>query len=75
MSRNLISLGVLDSSGHTFKAENGRLIVTKGSLVIMKGQRTNGLYVLMVSTIVGSAVAIQQKEESTGYASEGSTYQ
>ncbi|KAJ4723531.1 Retrovirus-related Pol polyprotein from transposon TNT 1-94 [Melia azedarach] len=46
LKRNLISLGMLDKSGCILKAENGVLKVVKGSLVIMKGERRNGLYIL-----------------------------
>ncbi|KAG6726906.1 hypothetical protein I3842_02G103200, partial [Carya illinoinensis] len=51
LKRNLISLGMLDLSGHTFKSEAGVLRVTRGSLVIMKGVIKNGLYTLLGKTI------------------------
>ena len=46
LKRNLISLGVLDDVGYWFKAENGSLKVLKGSLVIFKVDKINGLYIL-----------------------------
>lgn len=54
LKRNLISLGVLDQLGYTFKANNGNLTVSKGALILMRGVRSNGLYVLSAKTIVGS---------------------
>ncbi|CAM8916933.1 unnamed protein product [Rhodiola kirilowii] len=56
LKRNLISLGMLDKQGYTFKAENGTMKVTKGLLIIMKGVRMNGIYVLLGNTIVGAVV-------------------
>ena len=41
LKRNCISLGTLDQIGYAFKAENGVLKVTKGALVVMKGERKN----------------------------------
>ncbi|KAH9770761.1 hypothetical protein KPL71_012475 [Citrus sinensis] len=49
LRRNLISLGTVDQSGCSIKAENGELQVTKNGIVIMKGIRRNELYVLMGS--------------------------
>ena len=37
LKRNLISLGSLDESGCNFKAENGKLTISKGVMVVMKG--------------------------------------
>ena len=48
--RNLISLGTVDQSGCSIKAKNGELQVTKNGIVIMKGIRRNGLYVLIGSS-------------------------
>lgn len=39
LKRNLISLGMLDEAGCTFKGENGTLKISKGSLQLMKGIR------------------------------------
>ncbi|KAH9804147.1 hypothetical protein KPL71_002018 [Citrus sinensis] len=49
LRRNLISLGTVDQLGCSIKAENGELQVTKNGMVIMKGIRRNGLYVLISS--------------------------
>ncbi|KAK5819897.1 hypothetical protein PVK06_024931 [Gossypium arboreum] len=47
LKRNLISLSTLDSKGYRYTAESGVLKISKGSLVVMKGQRKIAkLYVL-----------------------------
>ena len=49
LERNLISLGRLESKGCTFKASDGLLKVIKGSMVLMRGRRSeSNLYVLQV---------------------------
>ncbi|KAG8480196.1 hypothetical protein CXB51_024912 [Gossypium anomalum] len=56
LKRNLISLSTLDLKGYRYTAESGVLKISKGSLVVMKGQRkTAKLYVLQVSTVTGDA--------------------
>ncbi|KAG8474731.1 hypothetical protein CXB51_031459 [Gossypium anomalum] len=58
LKRNLISLSTLDSKGYKYTAESGVLKISKGSFVVMKGQRkTAKLYVLQGSTVTGDAVA------------------
>jgi hypothetical protein len=47
MCRNLISLSTLDTKRYKYYARDGMLKVTKGSLVIMKGDlKSDNLYVL-----------------------------
>ncbi|KAG8482734.1 hypothetical protein CXB51_024185 [Gossypium anomalum] len=56
LKRNLILLSTLDSKGYRYIAENGVLKISKGPLVVMKGQRkTVKLYVLQGSTVTGDA--------------------
>ncbi|PON58179.1 hypothetical protein PanWU01x14_167780 [Parasponia andersonii] len=55
LKRNLISLDTLDESGYGFKAENGQLKVSKGAMVVMKGFKKNGLYILQGSTVKAAA--------------------
>ncbi|KAH9734079.1 hypothetical protein KPL71_017263 [Citrus sinensis] len=55
LKRNLISIGMLDRTGCVIKAENGVLRMIKGSIVIMKGIKENGMYVLNRHTAVGEA--------------------
>ena len=58
LRRNLISLGMLDELGYVIKLESGSLKVLKGSLVVMKGVKRNGIYSLIGSTVVGSISAV-----------------
>ncbi|KAG8488618.1 hypothetical protein CXB51_016586 [Gossypium anomalum] len=52
LKRNLISLSTLDSIGYRYTAESEVLKISKGSLVMTKGQRkTAKLYVLQGSTV------------------------
>ncbi|KAG8477605.1 hypothetical protein CXB51_030323 [Gossypium anomalum] len=56
LKRNLISLSTLDSKGYRYTAESRVLKISKGSLVVMKGQRKIAkLYVLQGSTVTGDA--------------------
>ncbi|GJR53654.1 transposable element [Tanacetum coccineum] len=54
LKKNLISLGTLDSIGCDYRGRGGVLKVSKGTLVVMKGEKTNGLYLLKGSTITGA---------------------
>ncbi|KAG8472490.1 hypothetical protein CXB51_034176 [Gossypium anomalum] len=57
LKRNLISLSTFDSKGYRYTDESGVLKISKGSLVVMKGQKkTAKLYVLQGSTVTGDAV-------------------
>ncbi|KAH9649112.1 hypothetical protein KPL70_025867 [Citrus sinensis] len=51
LKRNLISLGILDQMGCIIKMEFGVMKIIKWSIVIMKGAKNNGLYVLQGTTI------------------------
>ncbi|KAG8474612.1 hypothetical protein CXB51_031249 [Gossypium anomalum] len=56
LKRNLISLRTLDSKGYRYTDESGVLKISKGSPIVMKGQRkTVKLYVLQGSTVTGDA--------------------
>ncbi|KAG8488574.1 hypothetical protein CXB51_016504 [Gossypium anomalum] len=56
LKRNLTSLSTLDSKGYRYITESGVLNISKGSLVVMKGQRKIAkLYVLQGSTFTGDA--------------------
>ena len=61
LKMNLISLGMLDQIGCSFKAKNGCLKVVKGSLVILKGVKMNGLYILDGRTVIGSVLNVQKQ--------------
>ena len=53
MTKNLISLSLLDSKGFSFSGEDGVLNVCKGSDVILKGVMRGTLYFLQGSTVTG----------------------
>ncbi|PON46548.1 hypothetical protein PanWU01x14_250800 [Parasponia andersonii] len=54
LKRNLISLSTFDSKGYKYTGEGGVLKVSRGALVVMKGQkRAAELYVLLGSTVTG----------------------
>ena len=63
LKRNLISIGMLDQTGCVIKVENGILKVVRGSIVIMKGTKQNGLYVLNGHTTVGEASVTEKSED------------
>ncbi|OMO71892.1 hypothetical protein CCACVL1_18036 [Corchorus capsularis] len=53
-TRNLISLGKLDSLGYGYSCRGGGLKITKGSMIVMKGvKNSKNLYELIGSTIKG----------------------
>ena len=55
LKKNLVSLGMLDSNGCTYKAGGGVMRISKGALIVMKGQKQNGFYFLQGSTFIGAA--------------------
>ncbi|KAH9699562.1 hypothetical protein KPL71_024410 [Citrus sinensis] len=65
LKRNLISLGMLDKIGCLVKLESGTLKVLKGSMVVMKGNMSNGLYVLQGSAVTGDVAVSNQKLNKT----------
>jgi hypothetical protein len=59
MSTNLISLSTLDLKGYKYSASGGVLKVSKGSLIIMKGDmKSANLYVLRGDAITSAAVVV-----------------
>ena len=64
LKMNLISLGTFDMDGCTIKVENGVLKVYKGSLVVMKGVRVNGLYLLQGISILGTVAVVHNQKTS-----------
>ena len=51
MTKNLISLSLLDSKRFSFNGEGGVLYVCKGSTVVLKGVKRDTLYLLQGSTL------------------------
>ncbi|KAK3010914.1 hypothetical protein RJ639_011020 [Escallonia herrerae] len=55
LRKNLISLGTLNSNSCSYRAVGGVMRIMKGALVVMKGLKQNGLYLLQGSTVTGAA--------------------
>lgn len=66
MKKNLISTGVLDDKGFLSKTENGIMKIIKGSLVVMRGIKKNGLYVLQGKAITGESATVQTEQSAEG---------
>jgi hypothetical protein len=54
LKKNLISLGTLDSLGYKYSGEGGVIRVSKGPLVMVQGNKVDGLYFLQGSTVTSS---------------------
>jgi hypothetical protein len=66
MEKNLISLGTLDSSGYGYKSKGGVIKVTKGAMVVMKGQiNSKNIYKLLGSRIIGGIASVESKSDCT----------
>ena len=54
LRKNLISLGTLDDIDYNYKSVNGMMKVSKGALMVMKGQKlARNIYKLIRITIIG----------------------
>ena len=60
--RNLISLDVLDSLGYKARIENGYMKIAKGSMTIMKGKLSNGLYTLLGETVIRTTTVMSKSK-------------
>ena len=71
MRKNLISLGILDSKGYSYKSEKGIMKVSKGAMVVMTGQKISSnvyklrsnVYKLLSNTILGGVAAVAESED------------
>ncbi|GMP51093.1 hypothetical protein CsSME_00017460 [Camellia sinensis var. sinensis] len=63
LTKNLISVGVLDSKGYRVTMEGGVLKVVRGALVAMKGTRQGNLYFLDGSTVTGRVAVSTSSED------------
>ncbi|KAJ4702231.1 Retrovirus-related Pol polyprotein from transposon TNT 1-94 [Melia azedarach] len=61
MTKNLISLSMLDNKGFSFQGEGGVLHVCKGSNVVLKGVKRGTLYFLQGSTLSSSVAVASSK--------------
>ncbi|KAK2970349.1 hypothetical protein RJ640_003619 [Escallonia rubra] len=62
LRKNLISLGVLDSNGCSYRAAGGVLRIMKGALIVMKGLKKNSLYLLQGSIVTGAAATASSSD-------------
>jgi hypothetical protein len=66
MEKNLISLGTLDSNGYVYKSIGLLMKVTKGAMIVIKGQiNSKNIYKLLGSTIVGGIASIESEYDCT----------
>ena len=61
---NLLSLGMFDKNGCSYKSEGGKLRVLKGSLVVLNGSLQHGLYILEGKAIDGVAAAVKEEDQT-----------
>ena len=64
LKKNLLSLGTLKAQGYKFSSADEGIKVTKGSMTILKGERTANLYKLTRSIIIGDTLATIEKEDA-----------
>ena len=60
LKRNLLSISMFDVLGYSTKIEHGILKISNGWLIVAKGTKRNGLYILYVSTIISHASMASQ---------------
>ena len=65
LRKNLISLGVLDDLGYSYSSKGGIMKITKGALMVMKGQKVSTLYRLIGNTVVGRVAVTTPVEYNT----------
>ena len=64
LKKNLLSLGALEARGYKFFGTDGAIKVTKGSMIILKGEWIENLYKLAGSIIIGDALATIENEDT-----------
>jgi len=62
LKKNLLSLGALKAQRCKFSSADGDIKVTKGSMTILKGERSTNLYKMIGSAIVGDASTTIEKD-------------
>lgn len=63
---NLISPRVIDKIGFSIKLESGRLLITNGSKIVMKGTKKNVVYILDEEAITSlSSVSVVFRKDKT----------
>src|SRR4051812_14267597 len=61
VSNNLLSLGDLEARGCRFASAKGTLMVRKGYMMVLKGERIANLYHVKGSVVVGDALPVVKK--------------
>ena len=64
LRRNLISLSQLDSKGCRCFVAGGAMKITRGCMILMKGEKCGGLYRLIKSTQISMAVGKRRAQEN-----------
>ena len=65
LRKNLILLGLLDDLSYSYSSNGGIMKITKGALMVMKGQKVSTLYKLIGNTVVGRVAITIPMESST----------
>ena len=65
LRKNLILLGVLDDLSYSYSSNGEIMKITKGALMVMKGQKVSTLYKLIGNTVVGRVAITIPVESST----------
>ena len=65
LEKNLISLGVLDDLGYSYSSKGGIMKITKGYLMVMRGQKISMFYKLIGNIVVGRVAVTTSVESST----------
>ena len=63
LKRNRISFGTVEANGCKYSAEGGVLKISKGAIILKKGERRGSLYILEGSTVTRSAVVSTSSTE------------
>ena len=65
VEKNLISLGTFDSNGYGYMSEGGGVMkLTKGAMVVMKGQKSlKNIYKVLASTIVSKIASVESESD------------
>ena len=64
LKKNLLSLGDLKAREYKFSGANGAIKITKGSMMILKRERTANLYKLIGSIIIGDTSTTTTEKEN-----------
>ena len=66
LRKNMISLGTLDCNGFSYKSTSGAMKVSKGVMIVMKGQKlASNIYKLLGSIVVDAVATVESESDST----------